>query len=232
MTKKALEKSIDELSLYLPEGIVTSKTNPEVEVDENEDNNDGSTRYKLGTNIFKKFDGKEYAGKVVSYDSDSKLYKIKYDHGDSEEFYHNEVKNHLKPTTKKRKKQLKKKKLQLQFEPMSKKREKQLRRSKRLWGTYIGMVKSKVTPTEADYDEHELTLTPDSLRAIAVLKDAVDMSEEAIPTNMLSIAINTLRSNKMTKEEAAMGHFTRHKLQKLNTWQDWLKGETEQLDGF
>ena len=44
----------------------------------------------------------------------------------------------------------------------------------------MGMVKSKVAPTEADFTEHELTLTPDSLRAIANLKDAVDIFEEAI----------------------------------------------------
>ena len=115
------------------------------------------------------------------------------------------------------------------------KRQKQLRISQRLQGnntTYMGMVSSKVTPAENDYDEHELTLTPDSIRAIATLKDAVDMSEEAIPTNMLSIVITTLHSNEMTPAEAAMGHFTRRKLQKLENWGEWLQGEKEQLDGF
>ena len=36
-------------------------------------------QYEVGTNIFKMFDGKEYARKVVSYDSNSKLYNIKLD---------------------------------------------------------------------------------------------------------------------------------------------------------
>ena len=58
------------------------------------------------------------------------------------------------------------------------------------------------------------------------------MSEEAIPTNMLAIVINTLHSNKMTPAEAAMGHSTHRKLQKLENWKEWLQGETDQLNDF
>ena len=38
--------------------------------------------------------------------------------------------------------------------------------------------------------------------------------------------------NEMTPEEAAMGHFSRRKLRKLNAWKEWLEGERQQLDGF
>jgi hypothetical protein len=51
------------------------------------------------------------------------------------------------------------------------------------------------------------------------------MSEEAI-----KIAINTLNSASITAEEQALGHFTRRKLKKLTTWNEWEAGEHKQLE--
>ena len=46
-----------------------------------------------------------------------------------------------------------------------------------------------------------------------------------MPIEMIQIAINTLQSNSITPEEAAIGHFTLRKLRKLSTWTEWKKGE-------
>ena len=62
--------------------------------------NDGSPRYKLGTNIYKLFDGIQYKGKIISYDADASLYKTSYEDNDEEEMCHIEVKAHLHPIPK------------------------------------------------------------------------------------------------------------------------------------
>ena len=49
---------------------------------------------------------------------------------------------------------------------------------------------------------------------------------------MIQIAISTLQSDSVTPEEHALGHFTRRKLKKLSTWNDWKRGEHKQLDQF
>ena len=49
---------------------------------------------------------------------------------------------------------------------------------------------------------------------------------------MIQIAINTLQSDSITPEEAIIGHFTRRKLKKLLTWNEWKKGEHKQLNQF
>jgi hypothetical protein len=42
----------------------------------------------------------------------------------------------------------------------------------------------------------------------------------------------TLNSDSITAEEQALGHFTRRKLKKLTTWNEWEAGEHKQLDQF
>ena len=46
------------------------------------------------------------------------------------------------------------------------------------------------------------------------------------------MAINTISSDHMTPEEEALGFFTRKRLKKLSTWEEWEKGEHKQLDQF
>ena len=96
----------------------------------------------------------------------------------------------------------------------------------------------KLAPTPIDYDEHEHVLNIENLQVIASLrrtwkeKEDVDMSEDTIPTEMIKLIINTLGSDAITPEEQQLRYFTRNKLQKLNTWDQWLAGETKQFDQF
>jgi hypothetical protein len=86
---------------------------------------------------------------------------------------------------------------------------------------------------ESDYTEQVTSLDIELIRAIASLRHTnVDMSEDAIPNEMIKIVINTLNSDSITPEEQALGHFTRCKLKKLTTWNEWEAGEHKQLDQF
>ena len=55
---------------------------------------------------------------------------------------------------------------------------------------------TRVAPTENNFKEHEHTLSIDDIRAIATLKphqkySNIDMSPEAISTEMIQLCINT-----------------------------------------
>jgi len=96
---------------------------------------------------------------------------------------------------------------------------------------------ARVAPTENDFEEHEHTLSIDNIRAIAALKPSrkynnLDMSPEAISTEMIQLCINTLTSDSVTPEEQALGYFTRKKLKTLSTWDEWKAGEERQIDQF
>jgi hypothetical protein len=78
-----------------------------------------------------------------------------------------------------------------------------------------------------------MSLNIESIRAIASLCHTnVDLSEDAIPNEMIKIAINTLNSDSITPKEQALGHFTCRKLKKLTTWNEWEASEHKQLDQF
>ena len=49
---------------------------------------------------------------------------------------------------------------------------------------------------------------------------------------MILLCINTLNSDHMTNEEQALGYFTRKKLKKLSTWQEWKNDESKQIEQF
>ena len=91
----------------------------------------------------------------------------------------------------------------------------------------------KYAPTEADSDKHVPTLSVEDIRAIASIRFTDrDMSEDAIPSEMIKVCINTLNSDFMTPEEQALGYFTRKKLKRLSTWDEWLAGEAKPLNQF
>ena len=69
-----------------------------MDTDQMNEVDNGEKRYTPGTKIYKVFNGLEYAGEVTGYDNKSKLYHIKYEDGDLEDFFHNEVRDHLKHT--------------------------------------------------------------------------------------------------------------------------------------
>ena len=60
-----------------------------------------STIFPIGTYVYKVFEDNgedvEFKGKVISYDADCQLYKIRYEDSDEEEMDHNEVKHHRNP---------------------------------------------------------------------------------------------------------------------------------------
>ena len=86
-----------------------------------------------------------------------------------------------------------------------------------------------------DYDEtHNIpSITISDLQYIASIRyPELDFSEESIPTEVIEVAINAIRSDAIIPEEQALGRFTRYKLKKLSTWDDWQAGERKQLDQF
>ena len=60
----------------------------------------------------------------------------------------------------------------------------------------------------------------------------MDMSEDAIPLEMIKVCINTLNSDHMTPKEQSLGYFTQKKLKRLSTWQEWLDNKSKQLNQF
>ena len=78
-----------------------------------------------------------------------------------------------------------------------------------------------------------MSLSVEDIRAIAFIRhEDVDMSPEAISSEIIQLCINTLNSDHMTKDEQALGYFTRKKLKKLSTWQEWKDGESKQIEQF
>ena len=65
---------------------------------------DNSTRFHVGTPVFKVFGKVEHQGKVTGYDPVNKLYHIVYDDDDDDtkKYYHNEVRDQRKRTLSKR----------------------------------------------------------------------------------------------------------------------------------
>ena len=90
---------------------------------------------------------------------------------------------------------------------------KKQQQSERLLATNMIMEIARVAPTENDFEEHKHTLSIDDIRAIAALKPSrkysnLDMSPEAISTEMIQLCINTLTSDAVTPEEQVLGYFT------------------------
>ena len=122
-------------------------------------------RYEVNTKIFKVFDGVEYKGSVTGYNTQTKLYHIEYEDGDMEDMYHNEVKAHHHANVKRLPKK------------------KRYKKKNNIAAT--NFVK-QYAPTEMEYEEHVLSLSTADIRAIASLRhEDVDLSEEAIPTEMI-----------------------------------------------
>ena len=70
--------------------------------DDMSDVDNNSTRFHVGTTVFKVFGKVELRGQVTGYDPVNKLYHIVYDDDDSKEYYHNEVRDQRKRSLSKR----------------------------------------------------------------------------------------------------------------------------------
>ena len=206
-----LKKAMDNYYGYTPGTTKNINSKPVSDYDL-QDVDDGTKRYEDGTKIFKIFNDVEYKGTITGYDPKKKLYHILYEDGDMEDFYHNEVKQFHADTVKRY--------------PKKKRWKRQTRK------TAIQFIQ-KFAPTELEIKEHVMSLSVEDITAIASLcNEDVDMSEEAISSEMIKICINTLNSEHMTKEEQALGYFTRKRLKRLSTWQEWKDGETKQIEQF
>ena len=144
-----------------------------------------STRFHVGTLVFKVFGKIEYQSKVTGYDPVNKLYHTIYDNDDTKEYYHNKVRDQHKRTLSKRRQWRKPKSARIHY------------------------LHSKYVPKESDYVEHVMTLTVESIQSIASLRFNVDISTKDVPIEMIQIAINTLQFDSITPKEAPIGHFTR-----------------------
>ena len=77
------------------------------------------------------------------------------------------------------------------------------------------------------------TLDVQSLRATSKLHHPnLSFDTKSLPSKLLEFTIDAIRSSATTSEEQALGFFTRQKLKKLTTWDQWQQGETKQLNQF
>ena len=88
-----MKKAIGELYGYAPGTTKTIKSKPE-KLPGMKDIDNSSTRFSLGTYVYKVVNDIEYRGKVQGYDPHKKLYFIVYNDGDKEDYYHNEVRDY------------------------------------------------------------------------------------------------------------------------------------------
>lgn len=77
-----------------------------------------------------------------------------------------------------------------------------------------------------------MTLTKEILQIISTILKNYDVPEDEIPSEEITMAIQTLTSTSITSEEQALGTFTQLKLKKLKIWDQWHEGELQQLDNF
>ena len=148
---------------------------------------------------------------MTGYDHKKRLYHILYEDGDAEDYYHNDVQD-----------------LQAGVVKRHPKKKRWRRKTSKMLTNSI----KKFAPTDMELEEHVMSLSIEDIRAIAAVKHGIDMSESAISSEMIQLCINTLNSDHMTKEEQALGYFTRKRLKRLATWQEWKDGETKQLNQF
>ena len=136
-----------------------------------------------------------------------------YEDEDVEDLYHNEVKEYSKGWTLPKHKRWR-------------------RKRNRLVTNHL----NNFAPTERECNDCEgymATLSLEDIRNIAAIRNEdLDLSDEALPDELIRVCINTLSSSKMTPEEEALGYFTRRKLKKLSTWNEWEAGEHKQINQF
>ena len=94
-------------------------------------------------------------------------------------------------------------------------------------------IRNHICNAEDDMDISVPTLDIHSLRAISSLRHPdTRFDANNLPSDLLEFTIDAIRSSATTSEEQALGFFTRRKLKKLITWNEWQQGETKQLNQF
>lgn len=99
----------------------------------------------------------------------------------------------------------------------------------------IDAIKEKFDPpfhNQID-DGHLHTITYFNLCCIASVQHGILVEEfNEIPIFVMDVAINAISSTATTKEEMALGTFTRRKLKKLPNWSEWKEAKNRQVDRF
>ena len=90
ITGKKLRHAIDDYHHFSP-GTTKKIKSKHIEgpIEDMDAVDDNSTRFHVGTPVFKIFGKVEHRGIVTGYDPVNKLYHIVYDDDDTEEYYHN-----------------------------------------------------------------------------------------------------------------------------------------------
>ena len=169
ITGKKIRRAIDNYHHFSPgtTKMIKSKhiKEPAEDMDAVDDN---STRFHVGTPVFKVFGKAEHRGKVTGYNPVTKLYNSVYDDDDTKEYYHNEVRDQRKRTLSKR------------------------RQWRKLKSANMHHLHYKYAPKEFDYMKHVMTLIVENIRSIASLCYDLDISTKDLPTEMIQIAVYTL----------------------------------------
>ena len=180
--------------------IKSSFTKDEEEL-QKDDGDPDEPRYKYDTKIFKVLNNVEYKSVVISHDPITRLYKILYEDGDTEDMWHNEVKKFHHSTVKR----------------LSKKRRYKKRREIATTNFIKKYAFSDMDSNKSEY--HVMSLFIADIRVIAFIRHYdngdVDLSKETMPMEMMKLCINTLNSYHITREEQLLGFYTRKKLKRL-----------------
>lgn len=116
--------------------------------------------------------------------------------------------------------------LDIVFAPEQRMSSKQLLRAARELNIYA-------PPSPDDLLSHVHSITVSDLRAISAVRfPDLAFDDLSIPLSDFHVAVNAIRSPATTSAEQALGHFTRRKLKRLDTWHLWHAGEIKQLDQF
>ena len=82
-----------------------------------------------------------------------------------------------------------------------------------------------------DVDDDDVSISSDdSMSSLDPYDPNAAFSPSYLSTEAISLAINTIRSSYKTDADHSIGSITRWKLQQLDTWTDWKKGEISQLE--
>ena len=183
----------------------------------------------VGTRIAKEFDGTIYYGTVVEMwkEMKAKRWHVVYDDDDNEDLNKKEL--------------AEAKRLYAKFPETNP----VLRSVKSLHAKIDRRFAYNFEPDDIDDLEGDIpTIDMHSLRCIAKIKAAMeakkrtieydeeDFNEDILPIELIESVIYAIQSQATTKEEQALGYFTRKKLRNLSTWHEWLAGERKQLNQF
>ena len=204
LTSNRLRRTFDECNLLIPPSKASNPSEVQPKDESMVPDDDGGTRFPIGTKICKPFGKQECAGKITHCDAVHKLHKVVCTDGDEEELWHAEIQSHLKPS--KSNKQTKK--------------------------HQVNRIVAKLAPTELDEDVHSLSFDMDIIGAVASVRCGNAITHQDASDEEIKLWLNAVGSKSTTPEEQAIGRFTGRKPKKPANWDEWKAGEHKQLNQF